>query len=67
MSHTVVTFGEIMLRLAPPSLERLLDSPRVARLLVRGGELTIVFREKGLAATRVGDCDTFSAPQSAVA
>jgi N-acetylmuramoyl-L-alanine amidase len=31
---------------APP--ERLLDSPRVARLLVRGGDVTIVFREKGL-------------------
>ena len=37
-------------RLSTPSPERLLDSPRVARLLVRGGELTIVFREKGLAA-----------------
>jgi len=30
----------------PP--ERLLDSARVARLLVRGGDITIVFREKGL-------------------
>ncbi len=37
-------------RLTAPSPERLLDSPRVARLLVRGGELTIVFREKGLTA-----------------
>lgn len=37
-------------RLTAPSPERLLDSPRVARLLVRGGDLTIVFREKGLLA-----------------
>lgn len=37
-------------RLTAPSPERLLDSPRVARLLVRGDELTIVFREKGLTA-----------------
>ena len=37
-------------RLTAPSPERLLDSPRVARLLVRGGEVTVVFREKGLAA-----------------
>ena len=37
-------------RLTAPSPERILDSPRVARLLVRGGEVTIVFREKGLAA-----------------
>ena len=37
-------------RLSAQSPERLLDSPRVARLLVRGGELTIVFREKGLKA-----------------
>ena len=36
--------------LTAPSPERVLDSPRVARLLVRGGEVTIVFREKGLAA-----------------
>ncbi|MCM3875829.1 MAG: N-acetylmuramoyl-L-alanine amidase [Thermoanaerobaculia bacterium] len=37
-------------RLSATSSERLLDSPRVARLLVRGGDLTIVFREKGLLA-----------------
>ena len=37
-------------RLTSPSPERLLDSPRVARFLVRGGEVTIVFREKGMAA-----------------
>lgn len=37
-------------RLTAPSPEKLLDSPRVARLLVRGGEVTIVFREKGLSA-----------------
>jgi len=37
-------------RLTAPSPERVLDSPRVVRLLVRGGEVTIVFREKGLAA-----------------
>ncbi len=37
-------------RLTAASPERLLDSPRVARLLVRGGEVTIAFREKGLSA-----------------
>jgi len=37
-------------RLSASSPERLLDSPRVARLLVRGGDLTIVFRERGLLA-----------------
>jgi len=37
-------------RLSAASPERLLDSPRVARLLVRGGDVTIVFREKGLLA-----------------
>ncbi len=37
-------------RLTGPPPERVLDSPRVARLLVRGGEVTVVFREKGLAA-----------------
>lgn len=36
--------------LSTPSPERLLDSSLVTRLLVRGGELTIVFREKGLKA-----------------
>ena len=36
--------------LTAPTPEKLLDSPRVARLLVRGGEVTVVFREKGLAA-----------------
>jgi N-acetylmuramoyl-L-alanine amidase len=35
-------------RLVAPSPEKLLDSPRVARLLVRGGDITIVFRGKGL-------------------
>lgn len=37
-------------RLTAPSPERLLDSPRVARLLVRGGEVAVVFRERGLSA-----------------
>ncbi len=37
-------------RLTAPQPEQLLDSPRVARLLVRGGEVTVVLREKGLAA-----------------
>ncbi|HEY3350233.1 MAG TPA: N-acetylmuramoyl-L-alanine amidase [Thermoanaerobaculia bacterium] len=37
-------------RLTTPSPERVLDSPRVARLLMRGGEVTIVFRERGLVA-----------------
>jgi N-acetylmuramoyl-L-alanine amidase len=35
-------------RLVAPSPEKLLDSPRVARLLVRGGDITVVFRVKGL-------------------
>ncbi len=37
-------------RLTGPPPEKLLDSPRISRLLVRGGEVTLVFREKGLAA-----------------
>jgi N-acetylmuramoyl-L-alanine amidase len=38
-------------RLSSASPEKVLDSPRVARLLVRGGDLTIVYREKGLLAS----------------
>jgi len=34
-------------RLVAPSSEKLLDSPRVARLLVRGGDITIVFQGNG--------------------
>ena len=45
-----VTLHVLNARLSAPSSEKLLDSPRVARLLVRGGDLTIVFREKGLLA-----------------
>ncbi len=37
-------------RLASGTPEKILDSPRVARLLVRGSEVTVVFREKGMAA-----------------
>ncbi len=37
-------------RLSASSPDRLLDSPRVARVLVRGSAMTIVFREKGLVA-----------------
>jgi N-acetylmuramoyl-L-alanine amidase len=37
-------------RLTGPPPEKLLNSPRISRLLVRGGEVTLVFREKGLAA-----------------
>jgi 2-dehydro-3-deoxygluconokinase len=40
MSQTTVTFGEIMLRLAPPSLERLLDSPLLAATF-GGGEANV--------------------------
>jgi 2-dehydro-3-deoxygluconokinase len=40
MSNTIVTFGEIMLRLAPPSLERLLDSPVLAATF-GGGEANV--------------------------
>ena len=37
-------------RLTGAPTEKLLDSPRVSRLLVRGSEVTVVFRQKGLAA-----------------
>src|SRR5271157_5499103 len=40
MSHSTVTFGEIMLRLAPPSLERLLDSPMLLATF-GGGEANV--------------------------
>jgi 2-dehydro-3-deoxygluconokinase len=40
MSHTAVTFGEIMMRLAPPALERLLDSPVLAATF-GGGEANV--------------------------
>jgi len=36
MSTTVVTFGEIMLRLAPPGFERFLQSPNSWRPLAEG-------------------------------
>jgi N-acetylmuramoyl-L-alanine amidase len=35
-------------RLTTATAEKVLDSPRVSRLLVRGGDLTLVVREKGL-------------------
>jgi 2-dehydro-3-deoxygluconokinase len=40
MSQTVVTFGEIMMRLAPPSFERLLDSPQLSATF-GGGEANV--------------------------
>ncbi|MGA7991149.1 MAG: N-acetylmuramoyl-L-alanine amidase [Thermoanaerobaculia bacterium] len=46
--HVVLHFPGARLTGPPP--EKLLDSPRLSRLLVRGGEVTLVFRETGLAA-----------------
>jgi 2-dehydro-3-deoxygluconokinase len=40
MTHTVVTFGEIMLRLSPPGFERLLQSP-VLSATFGGGEANV--------------------------
>ncbi len=40
MSQTAVTFGEIMMRLAPPPFERLLDSPSLAATF-GGGEANV--------------------------
>jgi N-acetylmuramoyl-L-alanine amidase len=37
-------------RLTGPPPEKLFDSPRVARVLVRGGEVAVVYREQGLEA-----------------
>jgi N-acetylmuramoyl-L-alanine amidase len=44
--HVILHVPNARLVMQPP--ERLLDSARVARLLVRGGDITIVFREKDL-------------------
>jgi len=40
MSHTVVTFGEIMLRLSPPGFERFFQSPMLAAIF-GGGEANV--------------------------
>src|SRR5262245_9734446 len=40
MSHTVVTFGEIMLRLSPPGFERFFQSP-VLSATFGGGEANV--------------------------
>src|SRR5580765_7791447 len=40
MSHTVITFGEIMLRLSPPGFERFFQSP-VLSALFGGGEANV--------------------------
>jgi phospholipid/cholesterol/gamma-HCH transport system permease protein len=40
MSHTVVTFGEIMLRLSPPGFERFFQSP-VLSAIFGGGEANV--------------------------
>src|SRR2546428_6283363 len=40
MSKTVVTFGEIMLRLAPPGLERFLQTPQFVATF-GGGEANV--------------------------
>src|SRR2546430_12562884 len=40
MDHRIVTFGEIMLRLAPPGLERLLQTPQFVATF-GGGEANV--------------------------
>src|SRR5712671_4289127 len=40
MPHTVVTFGEIMLRLSPPGFERFFQSP-VLSAIFGGGEANV--------------------------
>ena len=40
MSHTVVTFGEVMLRLSPPGFERFFQSP-VLSAIFGGGEANV--------------------------
>src|SRR5258708_36076781 len=40
MTHTVVTFGEIMLRLSPPGFERFFQSPVVSAIF-GGGEANV--------------------------
>src|SRR5262245_6246178 len=40
MTHTIVTFGEIMLRLSPPGFERLFQSP-VLSATFGGGEANV--------------------------
>ena len=46
MSNTVVTFGEIMLRLAPPGFERLLQSPQFVATF-GGGEANVAVAVAG--------------------
>ena len=40
MSHTVITFGEIMLRLSPPGFERFFQSPALSAIF-GGGEANV--------------------------
>ncbi len=47
MSNLVVTFGETMLRLAPPGFERLLQSPKLAATF-GGGEANVAVALAGL-------------------
>jgi len=53
MPHTIVTFGELMLRLAPPSFERLLDSPVLAATF-GGGEANVA-----VSLANFGECSRF--------
>jgi 2-dehydro-3-deoxygluconokinase len=48
MSQTVVTFGEIMLRLAPPGYERFLQSPQLVATF-GGGEANVAVSVAGFA------------------
>ena len=41
-SQTTVTFGEIMLRLAPPGFERLLQSPQFVATFGGGEALSLI-------------------------
>ena len=49
MSNTVVTFGEIMLRLAPPGFERFLQSPQLVATF-GGGEANVAVALAGFGA-----------------
>ena len=52
MADRIVTFGEIMLRLAPPGLERFLQSPQFVATF-GGGEANVAVALAHLRAARV--------------
>src|SRR5258708_22365483 len=56
MSKLVVSFGEIMLRLAPPSFERLLQSPQLVATF-GGGEANVAVAIAGFGGAGSGGTD----------